>query len=149
MTKFVPRDAAVTASRIRVHGIEELGASVPGLVARLAAATGLTHSQAYRMRLAAEEITTNTVVHGYLGGDGWIDIDGGFDRDWVWMRFEDVAPEFDPTAYDPAPRLAMDPRAAPLGGLGVFLAVTSVDSFEHSYTGGRNRNLLKMRRAAV
>jgi serine/threonine-protein kinase RsbW len=149
VTKFVPRDAAVVAARIRVHGIEELGASVPGMVSRLAAAAGMSHSQAYRMRLAAEEITTNTVVHGYLGGDGWIDIDAGFDRNWVWMRFEDDAPEFDPTTYDPAPRLAMEPSAAPPGGLGVFLAVTSVDRFEYSYAGGRNRNLLKIRRGAV
>lgn len=131
---------------VQARGIEELGVMIPAIVDRLARATGMTHSQAYRMRLAAEEITTNIVTHGYGGQGGTIDIDAGYDDDWVWVRIEDDAPAFDPAAYDVVPRLAMDPGWAPLGGFGLFLAKSSVDCLEHARAGGRNRNLLKIRR---
>lgn len=132
---------------VRVRDIEELSVMIPAIVNGLAKATGMTHTQAYRMRLAAEEITTNIVTHGYSGGAGTIDIDAGFDDVWAWMRIEDDGAEFDPTAYDVLPRLAMDPSCSPLGGLGLFLALSSVDRLEHTYTAGRNRNLLKIRRS--
>jgi serine/threonine-protein kinase RsbW len=132
--------------RVRVLCLEDLGTSVAAMVTRLAEAAGMTHSQTYRLRLATEELVTNIVTHGYGGHGGPIDIDGGFEEDWVWLRLEDDAPEFDPTEYDPVPRLTQDPSLAPLGGFGLFLALTSVDRFEHAYTGGRNRNLLKIRR---
>ncbi|UKD58645.1 ATP-binding protein [Amycolatopsis sp. FU40] len=131
---------------VKARDIEELGVLIPAIVDRLAGATGMTHSQAYRMRLAAEEITTNIVTHGYGGRGGTIDIEPGYDDAWVWVRIEDDAPEFDPSAYDVASRLAMDPGWAPLGGFGLFLALSSVDSLEHVRAGGRNRNLLKIRR---
>jgi serine/threonine-protein kinase RsbW len=131
---------------VRARGIEELGVMIPAIVDRLARSTGMTHSQAYRMRLAAEELTTNVVTHGYGGRPDTIDIDAGFDDVWVWVRIEDYAPEFDPTAYDVGSRLAEDPSLAPLGGFGLFLALSSVDHLEHTYAEGRNRNLLKIRR---
>jgi serine/threonine-protein kinase RsbW len=139
-------ERTVLAGRVRVHGIEEVGTGIPAIVARLAEATGLGHSQAYRLRLATEEIATNIVTHGYRGRGGRIDIDAGFDDEWAWVRLEDDAPEFDPHDYDPAPRLSVDPSLAPLGGFGLFLALSSVDLVEHTYAGGRNRNLLKLRR---
>jgi anti-sigma regulatory factor (Ser/Thr protein kinase) len=176
---------------VRVHGIDELGVTVPTVVARLAVAAGLTRGQAYRLRLATEEITTNIVIHGYGGCGRAVDIDAGYDADWAWLRIEDDAPEFDPTEYDPASKIAEDPRlpsraagvwtdehggpreerarglraqegrrreqalGAPsgarqsnnaLGGFGLFLAMSSVDRLEHTYSGGRNRILLKVRR---
>jgi len=136
----------MTEGRVRVHGIEELGTTIPAIVSRLAQVAGLTHRQAYRMRLAAEEIATNIVTHGYRGRSGRIDIDAGFDDEWVWLRLADDAPEFDPHVHDPSPRLAADPSMAPLGGFGLFLALSSVDCLEHVYTGGGNSNLLKVRR---
>lgn len=131
---------------VRARDIEELGVMIPAIVDRLARSAGMTHSQAYRMRLATEEVTTNVVTHGYGGRPGTIDIGAWFDDAWVWVRIEDDGPEFDPTAYDVLPRLAADPSTAPLGGFGLFLALSSVDRLEHAYTEGRNRNLLKIRR---
>jgi serine/threonine-protein kinase RsbW len=138
----------VIADRAQVHGISDLGPTLAAIVARLAATTGLGHSQAYRLRLAAEEIATNIVTHGYREHGGTMDIDAGYDDDWVWLRIEDDAPEFDPHSYDPTARLAMDPCLAPLGGFGLFLALSSVDRLEHTYSEGRNRNVLKIRRGS-
>lgn len=132
---------------VRARDIEELGVLIPAIVDRLARATGLTHSQAYRLRLATEEITTNIVTHGYGGRGGTVDIDAGYDENWAWVRIEDDAPEFDPAAYDVVPRLTADPGWAPLGGFGLFLAQSSVDCLEHTRPEGRNRNLLKIRRS--
>lgn len=132
---------------VRARGIEELGVMIPAIVDRLARATGLTYSQAYRLRLATEEITTNIVTHGYGGRGGTVDIDAGFDDVWAWVRIEDDAPEFDPATYDVVPRQIEDPGWAPLGGFGLFLAQSSVDRLEHARADGRNRNLLKIRRS--
>lgn len=133
------------AVRVRVHEVADLG-TLAAAVAHLAGMTGLTQSQAYRLRLAAEEIVTNVLTHGYGGRGGSVDIDAGCDDEWVWLRIEDDAPEFDPLAYDPAPRLAMEARLAPLGGFGLFLTLSSVDRLEHTFVAGRNRNVLMIRR---
>lgn len=132
---------------VRARGIQELGDLIPAIVERLAGETGMSHSQSYRLRLAAEEITTNIVTHGYGCGGGTVDIDAGYDDVWAWVRIEDDSPEFDPTRYDVVPRLTVDPSLAPLGGFGLFLAQSSVDRMEHSRIAGRNRNLLKIRRS--
>jgi serine/threonine-protein kinase RsbW len=131
---------------VRANGMDELGEVLPDIVERLARATELTISQAYRLRLAADEIATNVVTHGYGGQGGRIDLDAGFDEHWAWVRIEDDAPEFDPTTCDVRPRQAADPGWAPLGGFGLFLALSSVDCIEHTYAAGRNRTLLKIRR---
>jgi serine/threonine-protein kinase RsbW len=136
------------AGRVRVHGISDLGPTLAAIVRRIADAAGLGHSQAYRLRLAAEEITTNIVTHGYREQGGTVEIDGGLDDDWVWLRMVDDAPEFDPNSFDPTARLAVDPSLAPLGGFGLLLALSSVDRLEHEYSGGRNRTVLKIRRSS-
>jgi anti-sigma regulatory factor (Ser/Thr protein kinase) len=136
------------AEQVRVHGLEQLGDTLAALVERLAELTGLPYGKAYRLRLAAEEIVTNVVMHGYGGHGGPIDIDTGYDEAWVWLRVEDEAPDFDPAEHDPTPRLSMDPVMAPLGGFGLFLALSSVDEVTHEYVRGRNRTMLRVRRGA-
>ncbi|HEX6355568.1 ATP-binding protein [Actinophytocola sp.] len=136
------------ADRVSLRGIENLSAALSALVGRLAAAAGLDSAQAYRLRLAAEEIAVNVATHGYGDGDGEILIDAGLDDEWVWLRLTDRSPEFDPTEHDPDPRLTADPDVGPSGGFGLFLALSSVDRFEHEYVGGRNRNKLLIRRRA-
>lgn len=136
------------AEQVRVHGLEQLGDTLAALVTRLAGLTGLPFGKAYRLRLAAEEIVTNVLMHGYGGRAGLIDIDAGYDAEWVWLLVEDEAPAFDPAAHDPTPRLSMDPVMAPLGGFGLFLALTSVDEVRHEYVRGRNRTVLRVRREA-
>jgi serine/threonine-protein kinase RsbW len=134
------------AEQLLVHGLDQLGDTLAAMVERLAGRTGLSFGRAYRLRLAAEEIATNVLMHGYGGRGGLIEIDAGYDEEWVWLLVEDDAPEFDPASHDPTPRLSMDPVMAPLGGFGLFLALSSVDEITHSYVDGRNRTVLRMRR---
>jgi len=136
------------AEQVHLHGLEQLGDTLAALVTRLTGLTGLPYGKAYRLRLAAEEIVTNVVMHGYAERGGPIDIDAGYDEEWVWLRVADEAPAFDPAEHDPTPRLSMDPEMAPLGGFGLFLALSSVDEVTHEYVHGRNRTVLRVRRGS-
>ncbi|GAA0384208.1 hypothetical protein GCM10009530_38880 [Microbispora corallina] len=132
--------------RLRLDAGSSFAEEVAGLVRTLSAKAGLTARQAYWLRLAADEITTNIAQHGYGGRGGVIDVEGAVEPDRVWLRVEDDAPPFDPTGYDPGPRLAADPPLRQEGGYGLLLALGRLDGFAYDHVGGRNRNTLVMRR---
>ncbi|MER6944266.1 ATP-binding protein [Nonomuraea sp. NPDC000554] len=133
------------ACRLRLDGSQT---SLPGVVADFVAAladeAGLTSRQAYWLRLATDEITTNIAHHGYRGGEGVVDIAGEIECDRLRVWIEDDAPPFDPTGYDPAPRLSVPPCQREVGGYGLLLALGKVDEFSYEFVGGRNRNTLIM-----
>lgn len=129
--------------RARIQHACDAGHVVAGTVATVAACAGLGRTRAYQLRLAADEITTNTMTHGYGGRDGVVDIEAGVDPDCVWLTVSDDAPAFDPRAHDAGPMPAGEPR---IGGYGIFLALSSVDEFAYERVGERNRYTLRMRR---
>jgi len=131
---------------VRTDGVRAPGDEVAAIVGELAARTGLSSRDAYRLRLAADEIVTNVVMHGYRGGGGVVDLTAGADPEWVWLRIEDDAPPFDPAACAAVRYRHEDPLRGTIGGHGLFLAMQSVDDFSYEHTGGRNRNLLRLRR---
>ncbi|MDH6574771.1 ATP-binding protein [Kitasatospora sp. MAP5-34] len=112
----------------------------------LAERAGLSTDAAYRLRLATDELATNVVMHGYRGGEGELRLAGGMDEDTVWIRLEDDAPPFDPGAgcRPPQPDVPLAQRG--IGGLGIHLALTSLDDFSHRYTDGHNSCTLVIRR---
>lgn len=131
--------------RLTLDARRPLARDVAGFAAALAWRAGLGPEQAYRLRLAADEITDNAVVHGYRQRGGPVVLDGGFGTRLVWLRVEDEAPPFDPRSHDPSPRLAAGPED-PAGGFGLFLALRSVDRFRYEYADGRNRCTMWVRR---
>jgi serine/threonine-protein kinase RsbW len=133
--------------RLRSDGPGTLAREIANLVGDLAARSGLDSRDAYRLRLAADEIATNITMHGYQGRCGYVRITGGLDPEWVWLRIEDEAPKFDPTGWDIAAHRPVDPVNGPIGGHGLFLAMRSLDNFAYDYVNGRNRNLLRIRRS--
>ncbi|MEU2828853.1 ATP-binding protein [Streptomyces lavendulae] len=112
----------------------------------LAERAGLTEEASYRLRLATDELATNVVMHGYHGSEGELRIEGGMDEDTVWIRLEDDAPAFDPAAHCLPPDITVPLAERAIGGLGIHLALTSVDEFTYTCTGARNRTTLVMRR---
>ncbi|MFI7386475.1 ATP-binding protein [Streptomyces sp. NPDC049813] len=122
---------------------------VAGFVLGLGERARLPESSLYRLRLAADELATNIVLHGYHGEPGSITVDGGIDPGQVWVRFQDDAPAFDPRQgmREPARDVPLEERQ--IGGLGVFLAFTAVDVFEYELVAGRNVSTLVMRRPAA
>ncbi|MFE2286600.1 ATP-binding protein [Streptomyces sp. NPDC059443] len=134
--------AARTPAELEVPAsLAALGA-IASFVLRLAAGAGLDKGSAYRIRLAVDELATNVVMHGYRGGDGRITVRGRSGPGRVQISIEDSAPAFDPAQG----RLPPDPGTAPerrrIGGLGIHLALTSVDEFDYVRRDGRNISTL-------
>lgn len=128
--------------RVRVSSADEVGRVVADVVAAVAVRAGLAGGRAYWLRLAADEITTNAMTHGYRGRAGVIDIEAGVTPEGAWLTIADDAPAFDPREHDAGPALTGPPV---VGGYGIFLALNSIDEFDYERTGGRNRYTLRIR----
>ncbi|MGF1425304.1 ATP-binding protein [Kitasatospora sp. LaBMicrA B282] len=106
---------------------------------------GLSAEAGYRLRLATDELATNVVVHGYRGRAGELRLSAGTDGRSAWVRLEDDAPRFDPSAGCLPPRTELPLSERPIGGLGIHLALTALDGFSHDYAEGHNTSTLVIR----
>ena len=99
--------------------------------------------EAARIQLAVEEAVTNVVNHGYKGRESGdvsvrVEIDG---RD-IRITIRDQGHAFDPTTIPPADITAdLDHRN--IGGLGVHLIRSVMDSVSYSRVGDENRLILE------
>ncbi|MFJ5776470.1 ATP-binding protein [Streptomyces sp. NPDC093094] len=137
-------EPAVSAARIKVRAdLEELD-RVAAFVLDVGRRAGLHDSALYRLRLAADELATNIVLHGYRGRPGEIAVDAAVETDRLWIRFQDDAPAFDPHQGMRAPELDAPLSERRIGGLGVYLAVTAVDEYRYELVAGHNVSTLVM-----
>lgn len=118
---------------------------IASFVMRLAGAAGLDKGAAYRLRLAVDELATNVVMHGYRGGGGRISVRGRSGPDGVQIVIEDTAPPFDPVEGRLPPAHGVPPQDRRIGGLGIHLALTSVDEFGYAHRDGRNISTLTVK----
>jgi serine/threonine-protein kinase RsbW len=79
---------------------------------------------------AVDELVCNVVEHGYAGRPGEIEVAFVRSSREVAFRIRDGAPPFDPTAV-PEPPLHLPLRERRLGGMGVHLARSLTDGFDH------------------
>lgn len=89
-----------------------------------------------------DELATNIVTHGYRGGEGRITVLGRAGAGRARIVLEDAAPEFDPVAGCLPPATDLPPERRRIGGLGIHLALTSVDEFGYVRREGRNISTL-------
>jgi serine/threonine-protein kinase RsbW len=94
---------------------------------------------------AVDEASTNVIVHGYRGAEGWLQIGVELDDDRFIVTIEDGAPSFDPTLV-PEPDLSIPPMARKPGGMGVHLMRASTDALSYRPRPGGG-NILTMSRA--
>jgi serine/threonine-protein kinase RsbW len=94
---------------------------------------------------AVDEASTNVIVHGYRGRDGWLEIGIELDDEQFIVTVEDAAPPFDPTAL-PEPDLSISPMARKPGGMGVHLMRESTDTLSYRPRPGGG-NILTMSRS--
>jgi serine/threonine-protein kinase RsbW len=127
--------------------LESLGPLVQ-YVLSAAAAAGLDRKAAYRLRLAVDEIATNIITHGYADAhiDGDVVVNANVGDDQLVITLEDWAPAFDPRVQADPDHIDKPSDERPIGGLGVFLAVKSVDGLDYEYRDNKNRNILTMNR---
>jgi serine/threonine-protein kinase RsbW len=127
--------------------LDSLG-PIRGFVQAAAAAAGVDRKRAYRLQLAVDEIATNIITHGYAetGSEGNIELAAWLSDVALTISLEDTAIPYNP--LDQAQPEALDAplESRPEGGLGVFLAIRSVDNFLYERHGNRNRNVFIVNR---
>ncbi len=140
---------------LKISGTLDSLEAVGQYVMAAAAEAGLSKSSAYKLRLAVDEIVTNIVIHGYseTGTSGDMDLHVDVENGALVLTVEDTAGAFDPFSLAPPDDLTKPLEERAIGGLGVFLAIESVDEFKYERVGDRNRNMfvvkLSMEPAAV
>jgi anti-sigma regulatory factor (Ser/Thr protein kinase) len=118
-----------------------------GFVLEAAGAAGLGPDATYRLRLAAEEFATNIILHAYPAATpGTIEMHAQMDERTLTVRIEDMGVPFDPRQFPPPSDLHLPPEQRRPGGLGVYLALQSVDRYGYERVGERNRSVLVMNR---
>jgi len=124
--------------------LDSLGA-IAEYVLAAAASAGLDKRASYNLRLAVDEIVTNIIVYGYADTDlqGTLELSADIDDGMLTVSVEDSGVAYDPRqARVPDTSLPLEER--PIGGLGVYLAMKSVDEFLYERVGDRNRSTFKM-----
>jgi len=107
-------------------------------------AAGLSTQVTFDLQLAANEIVTNVILHGYDDQrEHAIVVRLVANAGEVAIEVEDDGRPFDPSSA-PAPRLDLPLEERPLGGLGVHLARRVTDAIE--YRRQDDRNILRMRK---
>jgi serine/threonine-protein kinase RsbW len=98
---------------------------------------------------AVDELVCNVIEHGYAGRPGEIEVAFVRSPEAVAFRIRDDAPPFDPTAV-PEPPLHLPLSERKLGGMGVHLARSLTDGFDHRIlpSGGNEVTVRKRRRTA-
>ncbi len=130
--------------------LDSLG-SIRAYVMEAAAAADLEKKASYHLRLAVDEIATNAVVHGHAGEDGRGVFRVGAEVDATTLRItlEDHGEAYDPRAAPAADHLDAPLEHRPIGHLGLYLVMKSVDEFFYERAGEWNRNIFVMRRAPM
>ncbi|THA58893.1 ATP-binding protein [Streptomyces sp. A1136] len=118
---------------------------IAAFVLRLAGRARLGKQATYRIRLAVDELATNVITHGYRGGGGRITVRGHCGPGGVRIVIEDAAPAFDPVRGCLPPATGVPPERRRVGGLGIHLALTSVDEFSYARMDGRNVSTLTVK----
>ena len=107
-------------------------------------AAGLAAPVIFDLQLAANEIVTNVILHGYDDArEHAIVVRLVANAGEVTVEVEDDGRAFDPSSA-PAPRLDLPLEERPVGGLGVHLARRVTDAIE--YRRQDDRNILRMRK---
>ncbi len=102
---------------------------------------GLNNEKTYNLRLAIDEIVTNIILYGYEQAklEGTVELQTEISAEGLTMVVEDSAAAYNP-ADTPPPDLTSPFEERPMGGLGVFFAITGVDKFYYERVDNRNRN---------
>lgn len=94
---------------------------------------------------AVDEAAANTVVHGYAGAPGWIELHLLVQDRTMSVMLEDEAPAFDPTRLpDPDPTVPALVRGP--GGMGIRLMRMATDTLDYRPRDGGG-NILTMTRS--
>jgi serine/threonine-protein kinase RsbW len=95
--------------------------------------------------LAVDAATTNTIVHGYRGREGFVEVEVGREGDALVVRLRDEAVPFDPMSVPP-PDLTLPPEQRVLEGMGIYVIRQAMDEMTHRITLQRGNELTLVKR---
>jgi anti-sigma regulatory factor (Ser/Thr protein kinase) len=120
-------------------------ADVRAIVRASATAFGATPDSVDDLVQAVDEAVTNTIVHGYQGNAGWVDVAMTAVAGDVIVTIEDAAPSFDPTSR-PAPDMNVPAIVRGPGGMGIHLMRLATDAIDYRPRDGGG-NILTLTRS--
>ncbi len=93
---------------------------------------------------AVDELAANSILHGYQGREGTVEIEMERVEARIIVRLRDQAPPFDTASVKP-PDLSLPLEERPLGGMGIYLAKAFTDSitWRPMPQGGNELTLIK------
>lgn len=105
---------------------------------------GISSKRAYKLRLAVDELVTNIIVHGSSTD---LEINAEIDAENLTITIADNGLPYDPreSVFDES-ILSQPLEERPIGGLGVFLSLQSIDGFSYQTTAKKNISSLCLRR---
>ena len=127
--------------------LESLGA-IRRFVQETATAMGSGPTAVSDVLLAVDEAATNTILHGYQGQPGLIEVEVGRAGDDLVVRLRDQAAPFDPTQVPP-PDLNLPLEQRPVGGMGVYLIQQLMDEVTYSTTPQGGNQLVMVKRGVL
>jgi anti-sigma regulatory factor (Ser/Thr protein kinase) len=112
--------------------IENLSA-IRRFVEERAVALGAGSEAVAELILAVNEAVTNTIVHGYQGLPGVIELEIRQNQGDLWVTLRDEAPQFDPSRA-PIPDINASLSVRPFGGMGVHMMRYYTDELRYRVT---------------
>ena len=111
------------------------------LFEQFAAGTDLPAGIVQKFELALDEVLTNVVSYAFPENaeDPVVTVTMQVDGGWLKVRVQDNGPAFDPLHDAQEPDLTLSAEDRPIGGLGIFLAKSFVDTLTYERVDGFNR----------
>ncbi|WP_253274361.1 ATP-binding protein [Myxosarcina sp. GI1] len=135
---------------LTVPGTIDSLSAIAQYVKQVTTAADLKRQAAYKLRLAVDEIATNIITHGYqkAGLTGEIHLTAIVDNSSLTLSLEDTGINYNPQQKIPLQLedLTQMLETREIGGLGIHLALNSVDEFRYERIDNRNRNILVVHR---
>jgi serine/threonine-protein kinase RsbW len=98
------------------------------------------------LELAADELCSNVITHGYDGQGGWIEITVQPVDQGVQLKIRDWGQSFDPASV-PLPNIEAPLEERALGGLGLFLVQKLMDEVQFETSGGDGNVITVIKRS--
>ena len=100
----------------------------------------------FKIELSIEEAVENVVQYAYEGGIGWLEAGTKLDDKTLVLTIElrDAGVPFNPLEKDD-PDITLSADERPVGGLGIFLCKSMMDSISYRYEDGNNVLVMKKR----
>ena len=126
------------ANNLLIHNNIQQIPQLADFVETIAAEKHLDHSLTLSLNLALEEAVTNVIMYAYPEGtDGLVDIEAIIHENSLSFIISDSGRAFDPTA-EPDADTTLNAEERQVGGLGIYLVRSIMDSVNYERSGGKN-----------